>query len=489
MESHSIFVAHHHLPSPWPHLHPSRICCSNPRWDSNAETFRPRNFSFNSASAKQKQQHQQQQNGRKRRWWSDEYEQFEDDEDEEEEPSSSSGFWEQLIDTFWILKVFKSYGWTLPVILASWLLSSGPKAFLMALALPLGQSALALAFEKLWGQSERKPKRKNRMGRKSRTMNGISVEEEPEEKPKTRKGRTDYRSWVIQNNGSVDRGSPEASSSFGGWDDLERSRPATESSRGTKGSQRMSMEAGRLSRREGKSDTPLLLRLLIAIFPFLGTWTKMFFCGHNSACALVLDPKDISYYIRMVCVLTMGLLSIIRKIKRKEKEMRILMVGLDNSGKTTIVLKINGEDTSVISPTLGFNIKTITYQKYTLNIWDVGGQKTIRSYWRNYFEQTDGLVWVVDSSDLRRLDDCKMELDNLLKEERLSGSSLLILANKQDIKGALTPEEIAKVLNLEAMDKSRHWNIVGCSAYTGQGLLEGFDWLVQDIASRIYMLD
>lgn len=117
--------------------------------------------------------------------------------------------------------------------------------------------------------------------------------------------------------------------------------------------------------------------------------------------------------------------------------------GLDNSGKTTIVLKINGEDTSVISPTLGFNIKTINYQKYAfsslflvqflfllrdcglmrvygryiLNIWDVGGQKTIRSYWRNYFEQTDGLVWVVDSSDLRRLDDCKHELDNLLKEE------------------------------------------------------------------------
>ncbi|KAL4555823.1 hypothetical protein LXL04_038451 [Taraxacum kok-saghyz] len=172
----------------------------------------------------------------------------------------------------------------------------------------------------------------------------------------------------------------------------------------------------------------------------------------------------------------MGLLSIIRKIKRKEKEMRILMVGLDNSGKTTIVLKINGEYTSVISPTLGFNIKTMTYDKYTLNIWDVGGQKTIRSYWRNYFEQTDGLVWVVDSSDLIRLDDCKYELDNLLKEE-------------QDIQGALSPNEMAKVLNLDAMDKTRHWRIVGCSAYTGEGLLEGFDWLVQDIASRIYVLD
>jgi len=111
------------------------------------------------------------------------------------------------------------------------------------------------------------------------------------------------------------------------------------------------------------------------------------------------------------------------------------------------VLKINGEDTSVISPTLGFNIKTIKYQKYSLNIWDVGGQKTIRSYWRNYFEQTDGLVWVVDSSDVRRLD-CSAELHNLLKEERLAGASLLVFANKQDIQGALKPAEIAKVLVL-----------------------------------------
>ncbi|XP_022685384.1 ADP-ribosylation factor-like protein 2 [Setaria italica] len=176
----------------------------------------------------------------------------------------------------------------------------------------------------------------------------------------------------------------------------------------------------------------------------------------------------------------MGLLSIIRKIKRKEKEMRILMVGLDNSGKTTIVLKINGEDTSVISPTLGFNIKTIKYHKYSLNIWDVGGQKTIRSYWRNYFEQTDGLVWVVDSSDVRRLDDCRAELHNLLKEEVYFYSCTV---------GRLTRLPSFQVLNLEVMDGSRHWKIVGCSAYTGEGLLDGFDWLVQDIASRIYVLD
>ncbi|XP_048230537.1 ADP-ribosylation factor-like protein 2 isoform X3 [Ricinus communis] len=155
--------------------------------------------------------------------------------------------------------------------------------------------------------------------------------------------------------------------------------------------------------------------------------------------------------------------------------------------KTLVSSVLHLDSTSKLSHIKKFGY--LLFGRYTLNIWDVGGQRTIRSYWRNYFEQTDGLVWVVDSSDLRRLDDCKMELDNLLKEERLSGASLLIFANKQDIKGALTPEEIAKVLNLENMDKTRHWKIMGCSAYTGEGLLEGFDWLVQDIASRIYMLD
>mmetsp|Transcript_44033 Transcript_44033/g.140213 ORF Transcript_44033/g.140213 Transcript_44033/m.140213 type:complete len:185 (+) Transcript_44033:151-705(+) len=184
----------------------------------------------------------------------------------------------------------------------------------------------------------------------------------------------------------------------------------------------------------------------------------------------------------------MGLLTIIKKVKAKEKEMRLLMVGLDNAGKTTIVKRLNGEDISTISPTLGFNIKTMQFKQYRLNIWDVGGQKTLRSYWRNYYEQTDGLVWVVDSADVRRLEDCRDELHGLLKEEKLAGSSLLIFANKQDLEGALSKEEIEKVLNLGAMG-NRHWRIVGCSAVTGEGLLDGFNWVVDDIGSRIFLFD
>lgn len=184
----------------------------------------------------------------------------------------------------------------------------------------------------------------------------------------------------------------------------------------------------------------------------------------------------------------MGLLSIIRKVKRREREMRILIVGLDNAGKTTIVRHINGEDTSLVSPTLGFQIKTLRFGGYTLNIWDVGGQKTLRSYWRNYFEQTDAILWVVDSADARRLEDTVLELHNLLKEERLAGATLLIFANKQDISGSLNEEEIRKVLNLKDLG-GRHWRVVGCSALTGEGLKDGFTWVVTDVAERIFLLE
>ncbi|KAB0404100.1 hypothetical protein E2I00_008853, partial [Balaenoptera physalus] len=135
--------------------------------------------------------------------------------------------------------------------------------------------------------------------------------------------------------------------------------------------------------------------------------------------------------------------------------------GLDNAGKTTILKKFNGEDIDTISPTLGFNIKTLEHRGFKLNIWDVGGQKSLRSYWRNYFESTDGLIWVVDSADRQRMQDCQRELQNLLVEEALELDSI----------------------------RSHHWCIQGCSAVTGENLLPGIDWLLDDISSRIFMAD
>uniref|UniRef100_H2Y6E0 ADP-ribosylation factor-like protein 2 n=1 Tax=Ciona savignyi TaxID=51511 RepID=H2Y6E0_CIOSA len=183
----------------------------------------------------------------------------------------------------------------------------------------------------------------------------------------------------------------------------------------------------------------------------------------------------------------MGLLTILKKMKQKEKEVRILMLGLDNAGKTTILKKFIGEDINTISPTLGFNIETVEHRGFKLNIWDVGGQKSLRSYWRNYFESTDGLIWVVDSADKRRLEDCINELHQLLVEE-VRGATLLVFANKQDLPGALTSQEIKEILDLEGI-KTHHWSILPCSAVSGKNLLEGIDWLLDDVSSRIFTLD
>ena len=171
--------------------------------------------------------------------------------------------------------------------------------------------------------------------------------------------------------------------------------------------------------------------------------------------------------------------------------MRILILGLDNAGKTTVVKRLCGEPIETIEPTLGFQIQTLSHKNYSLNLWDIGGQKSIRAYWRNYFEQTDGLIWVVDSADTYRLDLCRSELSQLLQQERLAGASVLILANKQDVEGALSVDMIAQILGINNDNKqyqNRHWKILECSAVTGSGLELGIEWIVDDISSRIFIL-
>ena len=92
-------------------------------------------------------------------------------------------------------------------------------------------------------------------------------------------------------------------------------------------------------------------------------------------------------------------------------------MGLDNAGKTTILRKFSGEPIDTIEPTLGFNISTLQHHNYTLHFWDIGGQKSIRAYWKNYFESTDGLIWVVDGADRMRLETCRDELMALLQND------------------------------------------------------------------------
>ncbi|KAI8849015.1 ADP-ribosylation factor family-domain-containing protein [Chytridium lagenaria] len=145
-------------------------------------------------------------------------------------------------------------------------------------------------------------------------------------------------------------------------------------------------------------------------------------------------------------------------------------LGLDNAGKTSILKRLALEDITEVKPTQGFNIKS-------MNVWDIGGQKAIRPYWRNYFDSTDVLIYVIDSSDKRRLEETGEELNQLLEESKLASVPLLVFANKQDLVDALPGDEIAIGLNLNSI-RDRKWHICPCSAVQGEGVSEGMEWAI-----------
>ncbi len=162
------------------------------------------------------------------------------------------------------------------------------------------------------------------------------------------------------------------------------------------------------------------------------------------------------------------------------KEMRILMVGLDAAGKTTILYKMKlGEVVNTI-PTIGFNVETVEYKNISFNVWDVGGQDKIRLLWRHYYTNTQGLIFVVDSNDRDRIEENREELHKMLGEEELKDAVLLVFANKQDLPGAMQCPEMTDKLGLHTL-RGRTWFIQSTCALKGDGLVEGLDWLAKHV--------
>ena len=157
-----------------------------------------------------------------------------------------------------------------------------------------------------------------------------------------------------------------------------------------------------------------------------------------------------------------------------------MILGLDNAGKTTILRKLSDEDITTTTPTQGFNIKYVLHSGFKLKVWDIGGQKTIRPYWRNYYENTEALIYVVDAADRKRIDEAGFELDEILSEEKLATVPLLVFANKSDLLQAKSADEIAEALSLFNI-KDRPWQIQACSAKTGNGLEPGLKWVVKQV--------
>ncbi|KAK5772029.1 hypothetical protein PVK06_048290 [Gossypium arboreum] len=195
-----------------------------------------------------------------------------------------------------------------------------------------------------------------------------------------------------------------------------------------------------------------------------------------------------------------------------KKEMRILMVGLDAAGKTTILYKLKLGEIVTTIPTIGFNVETVEYKNISFTVWDVGGQDKIRPLWRHYFQNTQGLIFVVDSNDRDRVVEARDELHRMLNEDELRDAVLLVFANKQDLPNAMNAAEITDKLGLHSL-RQRHWYnlfpvclfldwsasclfyfkislvshryIQSTCATSGEGLYEGLDWLSNNIANKV----
>ncbi|AEO70273.1 b970f7df-cd6e-48aa-9bda-db6848aa64f9 [Thermothielavioides terrestris] len=164
----------------------------------------------------------------------------------------------------------------------------------------------------------------------------------------------------------------------------------------------------------------------------------------------------------------------------KQKEMRILMVGLDAAGKTTILYKLKLGEVVTTIPTIGFNVETVEYRNIQFTVWDVGGQDKIRPLWRHYFQNTQGIIFVVDSNDRDRVPEAREELQRMLNEDELRDALLLVFANKQDLPNAMSVAEITDKLGLHSL-RQRTWYIQSTCATSGDGLFEGLDWLATEI--------
>ena len=160
-----------------------------------------------------------------------------------------------------------------------------------------------------------------------------------------------------------------------------------------------------------------------------------------------------------------------------DRHAKILMVGLDAAGKTTVLYKLKLNETVSTIPTIGFNVETVSPVKnVSFTVWDVGGQDKIRPLWRHYFIGCEGLIYVVDSSDKSRFAEAQNELEWILDSDEMAGVPLVILANKQDLPQAVSPADLAGNLGLDKV-RNRKWHIQGTSALSGEGVFQAMQEL------------
>jgi ADP-ribosylation factor protein 1 len=158
------------------------------------------------------------------------------------------------------------------------------------------------------------------------------------------------------------------------------------------------------------------------------------------------------------------------------RDVRVLIVGLDAAGKTTILYRLKLGEVVTTIPSIGFNVETLVYNNISFTAWDIGGRSGTRALVRHYYPNTGALIMVVDSADTDRINDVKEDLQRMLAADELQSIPLLVFANKQDVPKALPANIVAERLGLNSI-RCRRWHIQACCATSGDGLYEGLDWL------------
>ncbi|KAJ6229193.1 e3 ubiquitin-protein ligase trim23 [Anaeramoeba flamelloides] len=160
----------------------------------------------------------------------------------------------------------------------------------------------------------------------------------------------------------------------------------------------------------------------------------------------------------------------------KKPDIRCVMIGLDESGKTQILYKLKLGEVVTTIPTIGFNVENIERKKSNLVIWDIGGQFKLRTLWRHYYADTNVIIWVVDTNkSCTNVNDDKENFLTTLKDSELRNVKVLIYANKRDLESTIPTQELVKRYELNQL--KHDWVIIPCSARTGMNLEKGLDWI------------
>ena len=156
---------------------------------------------------------------------------------------------------------------------------------------------------------------------------------------------------------------------------------------------------------------------------------------------------------------------------------------MQNAGKTTILYRLSLGQLVKTTPTIGSNVEELVYENVKFQAWDLGGQESNRSLWDVYYMNTDGIIYVIDSQDENNYEESKLQFHKLLKNTALKNATILIYANKQDLQGAKTINDIIKDYELDNI-RNHSWKIQPSSALRGEGLIEGIKWLSEQLVFR-----